>query len=53
MGSVVPSAKGFSVMSISTRSFLTPHAILFRRREVDVETLIADYERGLVEHHRD
>ena len=28
-------------------SFLTPHAILFRRREVDVETLIADYERGL------
>lgn len=28
-------------------SFLIPHAILFRRRQVDVETLIADYERGL------
>jgi GT2 family glycosyltransferase/cyclopropane fatty-acyl-phospholipid synthase-like methyltransferase len=28
-------------------SFLAPHAVLFRRRDVDLETMIADYERGL------
>jgi len=28
-------------------SFLAPHAVLFRRREVDIEELIGDYERGL------
>jgi glycosyltransferase involved in cell wall biosynthesis len=28
-------------------AFLAPHAVLFRRRQVDVEGLIADYERGL------
>ncbi len=28
-------------------TFLAPHAVLFRRRQVDIETLVADYERGL------
>jgi len=29
-------------------SFLAPHAALFRRRQVDTDELIADYERGLL-----
>ena len=28
-------------------SFLAPHAVLFRRGDVDVDTVIEDYERGL------
>jgi len=28
-------------------SFLAPHAVLFRRHDVDVDTLIDDYERGI------